>query len=302
MRRCPALLLLLVAATAAAQAPPDTTAPWRYFPLEVGNRWDYFWDEGTATPSPRGYWRWVVRDDTTLGGHRYFALEQAVFSLSGAPTSSTTRYVRFDTTTARVVERRNGADTGFFYAPCPLDLPFEGSECQTAGYWTAQTGIGYAQDTGLGVTTSVKRFEPLLTGRAVRLAAGIGFVRYETIVEKGGTIDVRIAYAHVGGVTYGWPLVVAAEPAPPAAALTLTAAPSPAAGRVRVALTLAVAGPVKVAVFDALGREVAVLLDGSRGAGAHAVAFDGSALPSGAYLVRATSGGATATARLTLAR
>ena len=43
---------------------------------------------------------------------------------------------------------------------------------------------------------------------------------------------------------------------------------------------------VRIAVFDALGRRVAVLLNGELPAGTHTVPFDGSALASGLYLYR----------------
>ena len=43
---------------------------------------------------------------------------------------------------------------------------------------------------------------------------------------------------------------------------------------------------VRLRVFDALGREVRVLLDGIRAAGAHEVVFDASDLPSGTYFYR----------------
>ena len=39
-------------------------------------------------------------------------------------------------------------------------------------------------------------------------------------------------------------------------------------------------------VYDVLGRQVRVLVEGVRAAGTHEVVFDGSRLPSGTYLVR----------------
>ncbi len=57
----------------------------------------------------------------------------------------------------------------------------------------------------------------------------------------------------------------------------------------------------RLAVYDATGREVALLVDGTIEAGSHGVVFDGSDLPSGVYLVHFTAGGGfTQTQRLTL--
>ncbi|RMH63791.1 MAG: T9SS C-terminal target domain-containing protein [Bacteroidetes bacterium] len=47
---------------------------------------------------------------------------------------------------------------------------------------------------------------------------------------------------------------------------------------------------VKLSVFDVLGREVAVLVDGSQTPGAYTVTFDASSLPSGLYLYRLEAG------------
>jgi Secretion system C-terminal sorting domain len=57
---------------------------------------------------------------------------------------------------------------------------------------------------------------------------------------------------------------------------------------------------VRVAVYDLLGREVAVLVDGVLEAGAHEVVFDAGQLPSGAYFYRLESQGPPATRMLLL--
>ncbi len=53
---------------------------------------------------------------------------------------------------------------------------------------------------------------------------------------------------------------------------------------------LSVAGHVKLAVYDMLGREVAVLVDGQRAAGSYQDTFDGTALANGTYFYRLTAG------------
>ena len=62
------------------------------------------------------------------------------------------------------------------------------------------------------------------------------------------------------------------------------------------------AGRVTVAVFDLLGRRVALLHDGVLAAGTHALRFDAAGLPSGVYLIRATSGETVLTRRVTVVR
>ena len=56
----------------------------------------------------------------------------------------------------------------------------------------------------------------------------------------------------------------------------------------------------RLAVYDVLGREVAVLADGVMPAGEHRVTFDARGLSSGIYLYRLETGGQTLTCRMIL--
>lgn len=56
----------------------------------------------------------------------------------------------------------------------------------------------------------------------------------------------------------------------------------------------------RLVVYDLLGREVAVLVDGTRPPGTYEVAFDGTAVPSGTYICRFSAGGFTETRRMIL--
>jgi len=66
--------------------------------------------------------------------------------------------------------------------------------------------------------------------------------------------------------------------------------PNPFNPVVTIPFALGERSPVKLSVFDLLGREVAVLVSGTRGPGAYAARWDGSALPSGVYFSRLTVG------------
>ena len=98
---------------------------------------------------------------------------------------------------------------------------------------------------------------------------------------------------------------VASEPeATPGATAALSAVyPNPLAGEaVTVVLEMREGGNARIEVIDVLGRTVAVLTDGSVGAGTHELSFATRGLPSGVYFVRLTAGGATQTRKLTVVR
>jgi hypothetical protein len=59
---------------------------------------------------------------------------------------------------------------------------------------------------------------------------------------------------------------------------------------------------VTLTVYDILGRQVAVLVDGMMPAGSHHVTFDGTMLPSGVYLYRLESGGKSLQRKFTLVK
>jgi hypothetical protein len=59
---------------------------------------------------------------------------------------------------------------------------------------------------------------------------------------------------------------------------------------------------VRLTVYDVLGREVAVLVDGQQAPGRYSVMFDGSNLTTGVYLCRLQAGNTTVSKKLMLAR
>jgi hypothetical protein len=95
---------------------------------------------------------------------------------------------------------------------------------------------------------------------------------------------------------------VAVEPGT-AAGLSLSVAPSPVVGSVgRVRYAVPETGRVRLAAYDVLGREVAVLADGVVGVGAHEAALEASALPAGVYVLRLEAGGEALVRRVSVAR
>jgi hypothetical protein len=81
------------------------------------------------------------------------------------------------------------------------------------------------------------------------------------------------------------------EPPPVAAGLSFRAGPNPFSSRTTLSYRLSEAGPVRLTIHDAMGREVARLVDGWTEAGAHAATFRGDGLPSGVYWYRLSAGG-----------
>lgn len=97
-------------------------------------------------------------------------------------------------------------------------------------------------------------------------------------------------------------VAVAGEAAPDAGFGLAAPSPNPVRGTAQITYRLAESGAVTLAVFDALGREVARLVEGEQAAGTHVARLEASALAPGAYLVRLASGTEAAVRRLTVVR
>ncbi|MDX1419709.1 MAG: T9SS type A sorting domain-containing protein [Rubricoccaceae bacterium] len=79
-------------------------------------------------------------------------------------------------------------------------------------------------------------------------------------------------------------------------------APNPFARQTTISYEVAAAADVRLAVYDVLGREVAVLVDGRVEAGTHSAVFDAGDLAAGTYVYRLQVGTGVRAGRMTLAR
>ena len=97
--------------------------------------------------------------------------------------------------------------------------------------------------------------------------------------------------------------ITASPAAKRGAALALgTSVPNPVRDRAAVPFSLAEAGEVRVSVHDARGREVAVLADGHREAGAHEALWETGDLAPGVYVVQLRAGASVLTERVVVVR
>ncbi|HYE96949.1 MAG TPA: T9SS type A sorting domain-containing protein, partial [Rubricoccaceae bacterium] len=127
------------------------------------------------------------------------------------------------------------------------------------------------------------------------LLAGSPAIDAATCVDTDGqpvTLDqrryVRGAPCDVGAFEFGAAPTAAESPTGGAGPVALAVAgPNPLAVSTTLVVQLRRAGSVRLAVYDVLGRVVAVLLSGEQTAGRHTVVLDAAALAPGVYFARA---------------
>ena len=309
MRLTSIALLLFLSLPAFAQT-PDTTSAWRYFPLEVGNVWEYEvyeetcdFDGNCSDALLTGYVQRAVVGEVLVEGRSYVEVLERRFTPEEEEASADRRLVRFDTLAARSMWRSDTGDDawpGFF--SCRLDTPFgENAVCSEIQFSTAG---GYEESVvinGDAFTGTVKSYVSFV-GR-YDFVADVGVVK--TIFGGGAPAFtswhdasfVRVDDVEYGTRRFGDP--VASESVPKPAAAALTVFPNPLLGTATVRFTLDRPQRVTLAVYDVLGRRVLARDLGVQSAGEATHRLDVGPLPSGVYVVRFDGdAGARATARI----
>lgn len=173
--------------------------------------------------------------------------------------------------------------------------PADGAEAVLVAVHTGDEAADVALDLPPGI---------LLPGSYVaeRLDAP-GLTETVTVGADGGVTGLTLEAHGVRILRLANAVDTAPGPAP-ATRLALEApSPNPASGALTLAFTADAAAPVTLALYDALGRRVAVALDGADLApGRHTATVDASRLAAGVYVVRLAQGDRQAVRRVVVAR
>ena len=286
------LLTFCVCAPLAAQDPvPDTTEAWRYFPLEIGNEWQY----RSQGPICDEFQLRSVVGDTLIDNRRYFSYRIARFEPNGDPIEPPeTFFLRFDSLMATI----EAADGRRYHdvTTCPLDAAFGDTLICDPPDFEMETSGG-VRDVAIGedmIQTTVKTYTCCVGDIWKQYIAGIG-----TAGVQGLGCHSQLLYARVSGVEYGEPVITATEPsALPTNHLGISASPNPFVGHVNLAIARSTHQRVTIDVFDLLGRRVYSARVAR--SGETTLHLDATNWPHGLYLVRVTTtDGQVATTRIT---
>ena len=229
--------------------------------------------------------------ETDWGFLNALAFELPVFS------SNRWLYVADGQQGLRVVDASNPADL-----MTKLTVPVQTQARDVAA------GIGIFGDSGGPVTYVADDFFGLQTfigdfpiGTFASADRGIGAAAH---VLFGARADLVALAAGEGGIyLFEGPFAVANEPsALPQAVALEPVRPNPLHDAGTVRYTLAEAGPATLALYDLLGRRVAVLADGVQAIGTHEARVEVGSLPGGVYVLRLQSGRHVASAKLAVVR
>jgi hypothetical protein len=196
-----------------------------------------------------------------------------------------------------VSETFGDIDVGERSAPAPADLDGDGdldlligSEAGTVFAYRndgAAPDPGFVPDEAAGFATAWRSSAPAAAD-----------------LDGDGATDVIVGTESGGLGYFGGVYLTATEPAGalPGAPSLGPAYPNPFSDATSIPFTLHQPAHVRLVVYDALGREAAVLIDAHLPAGAQQATFDARRLPGGLYLYTLTAGAAVNSGTLLLVR
>jgi len=298
------LLLIFFLGTVKAFA-WDTTAA-KFYPLNIGNSYTFgHMSLGFNCDPYQTYAKHkIIITDYTLrpNGKKYYKFQNWFITNGQQPSWS---YQRIDSVSMNVYayDSVNNSDYLLDSLLAGSDNPFKGNRFN----YSNLNGYCYVVQSGelFGQTRVFKRLRSTLLGPIsayYSLAEGIGFIGYSSC-EVGSGESYFLTGCVIGGTVYGDTTMTSVElvgtEIPEVYSLSQNY-PNPFNPFTIIKYDLPVKSRVTLTIYNALGKEIAALVDEAKNRGTYSVEFDGSDLPSGIYFYALTAGEFTITKRMIL--
>ena len=271
------VFVLCSASSPAQGVSPDSL--YACFPTHVGDEWQFEWGNYIADPPHHICYMWlrIVSDTVMQNGMRYSLFLKESDRPIYCPSSITSGLYRLDSVSGNVCRY--------------IDSTHE----YTIPLWLY---LGTRPTTVLGVPTV------FVAGgwMGQTLCYGYGFGLVWENVDTGLPERSALLYARINGKEYGTPLHVSDNKTQPGDFQLHQNHPNPFNPSTTIRYGLPNKSNVTLTVYNALGQQVAQLVNGDMDAGYHEVRFDGGGLSSGVYFYRMQAGSHVETKRLLLLR
>ena len=258
-------ILTLMTFSPAQSQVSDTTL--QYYPLQIGNTWEYCTSANPASPTTYHQIS-VVGDSIAPNRLHYFVLRQIDFVDNGTSIS----LVRVDSATACVYQCANSAANG----ETMIDS-LHSRRGDTFGMFTLEL---ISQESILGISTTVESLQALVEGH--QLAYGLGKC---SEWQMGSPYDENstLVYAKIGGKEYGTFTKVKKQ-AITAQGFSLSQNfPNPFNPSTLISFSLPQSGLATLEIHNVLGQKMQTVVEGILPAGTHQNLIDGTGWPSGIY-------------------
>ncbi len=302
MKRIYIILLIISAACFLFQSNVVRSA-WdgetaKYFPLQVGNKWVYRGTASGYTAYGRSYQVYTITGTKDTLGHRYYEVSVSLHMISGTLSSGVMqfdRYIRIDSSSMNIYKLQSYCSRNEWVIDslkakkndtlkiCPFEFYTANSVCaDTSNYTlfgTSYPSKNYAEFFGPGYGTIYVK--------------GIGIVFSSYGYQMNQSYDT-LRGCIINGVTYGDTSILVginqlSTEIPENFSLSQNY-PNPFNPVTHFGFRVAEYGLVKLTVYDALGKEVQVLVNEQLQPGSYEADWDASTCPSGVYYYRLESG------------
>ena len=273
------LLLTLSAGALNGQSLDSALA---YFPLATGDLWQFRYRVATCTDCYLYYFTLGVEGDTLMPNGRAYKIQ-----VERRPGTTTVAYLRIDILGANVYQYYGGTPDEF------LIDSLRARPGQRFGTfplyrfcWSA------ASDTVAGLPYSTISFGSGIGSPVYTYAYGIGLAGvYEPEGANGFPYSSDFVYARVNGREYGTLASAVGDRLKLTSRFELSQNyPNPFNPATTIRYALPQRSHVTLTVFNALGQQVATLVNESQDPGFHDVPFNGGGLASGVYIYRLQAG------------
>ncbi len=294
-------LLFTPSITFAQEGPTADTLDWRqYYPLQIGNIWEYEWDNFPMLIPD--YQRFEIIGDTVINDVVYFVQQEHVYNADLSLRYHREEYLRYDTIGHTIIEYRDSprfTGESLYLLACDLSADFNQLfTCPkgdmigiSGGYCGSENRCGsfvinsrpYATPPGDTIAVaSVKSFFHL-AGPGITLAHGIGDIGGQF---EGGADGKYLIYLRIDDQEYGSSTVVTStedESLPNTFAIG-SVHPNPFQSTATLEINVLTPQQLTVEIVNVLGQAMSQSL--VRAGTNTRVVIDGRAWPSGVYFLR----------------
>lgn len=272
----------------------DTTV---YFPLEIGNRWDFKSGEWSPSGPPVSYDTLVykITTDTLMpNGHKYFKISPGYVNFND--------FIRADSIGIYFYDIRNNREWLFFkfnlelgiYSypnSAHLSIAYDRDPTDSTWYIKIYKWADYNMYL-FGDSTRVIRYfydTGLDDSYFITISPKYGFIGIEADAWQ-ATYYQSLLGCTISGITYGILTAISVEKQLPDKFQLFQNYPNPFNPETAINYQLSSRSFVTLKVFDVLGREVATLVNEEKPAGRYEVSFNANKLSSGIYFYTVTAG------------
>jgi len=266
-----------------------------YYPLEIGNRWDYktyYWDFGGGGEDSSFHSVEVIGDSLLPNNKQYFVLSRA--DLIGG------EFVRIEENHIYYFNTYQNREDTIINLDAELNVTYF-PESEFA--WSVEL-IEIDTVILFDITTRILRYRvDGLILRYINFSDNFGMYHLDSPGEPPGTTQwsTDVYYGIIGGEEFGNPVSVDdIEPALPTEFSLSQNYPNPFNPGTTIRFTISDLRFTSLKVYDVLGNEIATLVYEEKTVGNYTIDFNATTLPSGIYFYKLQTGFFTETKKMVL--